>query len=68
MMIRKILRITVGCSFITSYYFGLFWTPPLSYCVITWLTPPLPSLPPPPQPCGQKGNWVEFSSAPSSAF
>ena len=40
MMNQKILRITVGCSFITSYYFGLFWTPPLSYCVITWLTHP----------------------------
>ena len=29
-----------GCSFITSYYFGPFWTPPsLSICVITLLPP-----------------------------
>ena len=32
-----------GCSFIMSYYFGLFWTPttpPRSYFVIIRLTPP----------------------------
>ena len=39
-----------GCSFIMSYYFGLFWT---SYCVIIWL-------PPPPPPHVWCDKWICF--------
>ena len=53
---NEILVILIrGCSFIMSYYFGLFWTPtPLkSYCVIIWLTPPYP-------PHVWRDKWIRY--------